>query len=51
MDNGAAEVLSAGKTEGREGIILGSQKELLYCVIAVNSVIQSLADCFSYLCN
>ena len=49
MDNGAAEVLSAGKTEGREGIILGSQKELLYCVIAVNSVIQGFGNCFRYL--
>ena len=44
MDYGAAEVLSAGKTEGREGIVFGSQQELLYRTIAINPMVQSLVD-------
>ena len=44
MDNGAAKVLSAGKTEGREGIVFGRQQELLYRTIAINPMVQSFAD-------
>ena len=49
MDYGVAEVLSADKTEGREGIVFGSQQELLYRTITVDSMIQSFADGFCYL--
>jgi hypothetical protein len=44
MDNGAAKVLSTGKTEGREGIVFGRQQELLYRTIAINPMVQSFAD-------
>ena len=44
MDNSVAEVLSTGKIEGREGIVFGSQQELLYRTIAINPMVQSFAD-------
>ena len=44
MDNSVAEVLSASKTEGREGIVFGSQQELLYRTIAINPMAQSFED-------
>ena len=47
MDNGAAKMVSAGKTEGREGIVFGSQQELLYRTIAINPMVQSFADCLA----
>ena len=44
MDYGVAEVLSADKTEGREGIVFGSQQELLDHTIAINPMVQGFAD-------
>jgi hypothetical protein len=51
MDNNVTKMLSARKIEGRKGIILGSHKELLYRIIAVNPVIQGFGNCFSYFVN
>ena len=49
MNNDVAKMLSTCQREGRQGVILGSQKELPYRIVTVDPEIQRFVNCSLYL--